>query len=93
MLSVLLWFPAMNKVSITIRGRFGGLTNTRAVINSSPCDLGPGHIFEGKLYFTKDIIDDSFVPKNRKPKPVPQPAAKPAPKPAPKGKHVQVFYV
>ena len=36
---------------------------------------------------TKDIVDDSFVPKNRKPKPIPQPAAKPAPK----GKHVQLF--
>ena len=44
---------------------------------------GLGHIFEDKLYFTKDIVDDSFVPKNRKPKPIPKPAAKPAPKPAP----------
>ena len=40
--------------------------------------------------FTKDIVDDSFVPKNRKPKPISKPAAKPAPKPAPKGKHVQL---
>ena len=24
---------------------------------------GLGHVFEGKLYFTKDIVDDSFVPK------------------------------
>ena len=23
---------------------------------------GLGHVFEGKLYFTKDIVDDSFVP-------------------------------
>ena len=30
----------------------------------------------------KDIVDDSFVLKNRKPKPVPQPAVKPALKPA-----------
>ena len=52
---------------------------------------GLGHVFEDKPYFTKDIVDDSFVPKNRKPKRVPQPAAKPAPKPAPKGKHVQLF--
>ena len=46
----------------------------------------------GKLYFTKNIVDDSFVPKDRKPKPVPRPAVKPAPKPAPKGKHVPFFY-
>ena len=44
-----------------------------------------------KIYFTKDIVDDSFVPKNRKPKPISKPAAKPASKPAPKGKHVQLF--
>ena len=43
------------------------------------------------FYFTKDIVDDSFVPRNRKPKPIPKPEAKPAPKPAPKGKHVQLF--
>ena len=24
---------------------------------------GLGHVFECKLYFTKDIVDDSFVPK------------------------------
>jgi hypothetical protein len=52
---------------------------------------GLGHIFDGKLYFTKDVVDDSFVPRNRKPKPIPKPEAKPAPKPAPKGKHVQLF--
>ena len=43
------------------------------------------------FYFTKDIVDDSFVPRNRKPKPIPKPEAKPAPRPAPKGKHVQLF--
>ena len=48
---------------------------------------GLGHVFEGKLYFTKDIVDDSFVPRNRKPKPIPKPEAKPALK----GKHVQLF--
>ena len=51
---------------------------------------GLGHVFEGKLYFTKDIVDDSFVPRNRKPKPIPKPKTKPAPKPAPNGKHVQL---
>ena len=50
-----------------------------------------GHVFLGKLYFTKDLVDDSFVPRNRKPKGIPKPAAKPAPKPAPEGKHVQLF--
>ena len=52
---------------------------------------GRGHVFEGKLYFTKRILDDSFLPRNRKPKPIPKPEAKPAPRPAPKGKHVQLF--
>ena len=52
---------------------------------------GLGHVFERKLYFTKDIVDDSFVPRNRKPKPIPKPEAKPAPKAAPKGNHVQLF--
>ena len=33
---------------------------------------GLGHVFEGKLYFTKDLVDDSFVPRNRKPKPIPR---------------------
>ena len=48
---------------------------------------GLGHVFEGKLYFTKDIVGDTFVPINRKPKPIPKPQAKPASKPAQKGKH------
>jgi len=52
---------------------------------------GLGHVFEGKLYFTKDIVDDSFVPWNKTPNPVPKPVAKPAPKPAPKGTHVPCF--
>ena len=52
---------------------------------------GLGNVFEGKLYFTKDIVDDSFVPRNRKPKPIPKLEAKPAPKATPKGKHVLFF--
>ena len=52
---------------------------------------GLGHVFEGKLLFHQTIFDDSFVPRNRKPKPIPKPEAEPAPKPAPKGKHVQLF--
>ena len=51
---------------------------------------GLGHVFKGKLYFTKDIVDDSFVPRNRKPKPIPTPKANPTPKSAPKGKHAIV---
>ena len=46
---------------------------------------GLGHVF------TKDVVDDSFVPRNRMPKPISKPEAQPAPKPAPKGKHVQLF--
>ena len=52
---------------------------------------GLGNVFEGKLYFTKDVVDDIFVPRNGKPKPIPKLEAKPAPKPVPKGKHVQLF--
>ena len=56
---------------------------------------GLGHVFERKLYFAKDIVDDSFVPKGTKLRAVPDPTAKPAPKatpkPAPKGKHVELF--
>ena len=47
--------------------------------------LGLGHVFKGKFYFTKDTVDDNFVPMIRKPKAIPKPEAKPAPKPAPKG--------
>ena len=43
---------------------------------------GLGHVFQGKLYFTKAIVDDNFVPRNRKPKRIPKPEVKPAPKPA-----------
>ena len=39
------------------------------------------------MLFTKD----SFVPKNRKSKPIPEPETKHASKPASKGKHVQLF--
>ena len=49
---------------------------------------GLGHVFEGELYFTNNVVDDSFVPRNKKPILIPKPA-KPAPKP--KGKHVQLF--
>ena len=46
---------------------------------------GLGLVFEGKLPFTKDVVDDRLVPKNRKPKPISKPQAKLAPKDCPKG--------
>jgi hypothetical protein len=55
--------------------------SANCVGQSGPRDWGFGHVFEGKLYFTKDIVDDSFVPRNRKPKPIPKPTAKPTPTP------------
>ena len=59
---------------------------------SGPWDLGSWPlVFECQLYFTKDIVDDSLVPRNGKPNPIPKPEAKPAPKPAPKGKHMYLF--
>ena len=33
---------------------------------------GLGHVFEGTVYFTKDIADDNFAPRIRKLKPIPQ---------------------
>ena len=51
---------------------------------------GLGHVYEGKLYFTKDIVAD-FVPRNRKPKAIPKLEANPAPSPTQEGKHVQLF--
>ena len=39
----------------------------------------------------QDIVDDGFMARNRKPRPIPNPAAKRVPKPTPKGKHVQLI--
>ena len=57
---------------------------------------GLAHVFNNKLFFTRDIMDDDAVPKHfnvpePKPKPKPKPAPKPtaAPKPGPKGQHRQ----
>jgi len=59
---------------------------------------GLAHVFNNKLFFTRDIMDDDAVPKHfnvpePKPKPKPKPAPKPtaAPKPGPKGQHRQEF--
>ena len=52
---------------------------------TAPCGIvGLGCVFGGKLHFAKDIVDDTFVPKNRKSKPIPKPSTKPDPKPAPR---------
>ena len=57
---------------------------------------GLGHIFNDKLYLTRDIMDGSEVPAHfevPQPKPPAPAPAKPKPKAAPKpgGKHVQEF--
>ena len=59
---------------------------------------GLAHVFNNKLFFTMDIMDDDAVPKHfnvpePKPKPKPKPAPKPkaALKPGPKGQHRQEF--
>ena len=45
---------------------------------------GLAHVFNNKLFFTRDIMDDDAVPK-----PAPKPNT--APKPGPKGQHRQEF--
>ena len=65
---------------------------------------GLGHVIEGKLFFTRDIVDTSILraeykltrpqPTPPAPKRAPKPAPKPAPKKATRGKkqkHVQLF--
>ena len=62
---------------------------------------GLGHVFGNKLYFTRDIPEENWVPETLvdpvepAPKPTPKPRPKPGPNPAPKSapkpgtKHVQ----
>ena len=59
---------------------------------------GLSHVFNNKLFFTRDIMDDDAVPMHfnvpepkPKPKPKPAPKATVAPKPGPKGQHRQEF--
>ena len=59
---------------------------------------GLAHVFNNKLFFTRDIMDDDAVPMHfnvpdpkPKPKPKPAPKASVAPKPGPKGQHRQEF--
>ena len=47
-------------------------------------------VFDGKLYFTRDHMQDNFIPKKlklRQPKPTPKPQAKASPKTSSRGEH------
>ena len=50
------------------------------------------HVFDGKLYFTRDYMQRKFVPKNLElpePKPAPKPWAKASSRAFSSGEHVQ----
>ena len=52
------------------------------------------HVFDGKLYFTRDHMQGNFIPKNLKlpePKPAPKPRAKASSTASSSGEHVQLF--
>ena len=52
------------------------------------------HVFDGKLYFTRDHMQGNFIPKNLKlpkPKPAPKPQAKASSMASSSGEHVQLF--
>ena len=51
---------------------------------------GMAHVFDGKLYFTRDHMQGNFIPKNLT-LPKPKPAPKPQPKASLSGEHVQLF--
>ena len=54
------------------------------------------HVFEGKLYFTRDYMQGKFVHKNlklREPKPASKPRAKASSKASSSGEHVQLFRI
>ena len=48
------------------------------------------HVFDGKLYFTRDHMQGNFISKNLK-LPEPKPAPKPQLKASSSGEHVQLF--
>ena len=55
---------------------------------------GMAHVFDGKLYFTRDHMQGNFIPKNLKlpePKPAPKPRPKASSKASSSGEHVQLF--
>ena len=50
------------------------------------------HVFDGKLYFTRDHMQGNFIPKDLpQPKPSPKPQAKASSKASLSGEHVQLF--
>ena len=52
------------------------------------------HVFDGKLYFTRDHMQGNFIPRNLKlpqPKPAPKPQAKASPKASSSGE--QLFLI
>ena len=52
------------------------------------------HVFDGKLYFTRDHMQGNFIPKNLKLpelKPAPKPWAKASSTASSSGEHVQLF--
>ena len=53
---------------------------------------GMAHVFDGKLYFTRDHMQGNFISKNLK-LPEPKPAPKPQPKASSIGEHVQLFRI
>ena len=48
------------------------------------------HVFDGKLYFTRNHMQGNFIPKNLK-LPKPKQAPKPQPMASSSGEHVQLF--
>ena len=52
---------------------------------------GMAHVFDGKLYFTRDHMQGNFIPKMPEPKPAPKPRAKACSKASSSGEHVQLF--
>ena len=54
------------------------------------------HVFDGKLYFTRDHLQGNFIPKSLKlpqPNPTPNPQAKASSKASSSGEHVQLFRI
>ena len=54
------------------------------------------HVFDGKLYFTRDHMQGNFIPKNLKlpqPKPAPKPQAKTFSKASSSGEHVLLLHM
>ena len=51
------------------------------------------HVFDGKLYFTRDHVQGNFIPKNLKlpHRPAPKPLGKASSKASSSGENVQLF--